>query len=121
MDVTAGVTASQKAFETLKSMPIWLLGGVFVSLFAIWLWSPFFALLPPYAQPTVPIVLFVTATVTIFRLAASAGSGVLERRRASAERDRQKLVRLYRPHLAVSYPTCHGLHWDGRTALATTH
>ena len=120
MDATAGVTASKKAFETLKSMPPWLLGGVSVSLFAIWLWSPFLALLLPDAQQMIPVVLFVAATLTIFRLAASAASHVLERRRGSAERDRQKLVGLYRP-LASLFLTRHVTICTGTAAPHLRH
>jgi hypothetical protein len=41
MDAATAVATTQKAVETAKSTPVWLLGGALLSVLAVVLWPPF--------------------------------------------------------------------------------
>lgn len=83
MDPTAGAAAT-KAFDTLKSMPTWLLAGTSISLMSIWLWPPFLAALPESLQSALPVALFVTSILTVSNILGLLIAHVAERRRQRA-------------------------------------
>jgi hypothetical protein len=64
MDVAAGGGAIQRALDTFKSAPLWILVGLCISLLAIWLWPPFLASLPEQVRSSAPIALVVAAILT---------------------------------------------------------
>jgi hypothetical protein len=105
MDPTLGVPAT-KVLDTFKSLPTWLLVGSSISLVAIWFWPPFLVALPESARQNFPVALFVVATLTICNLLSLWFAHVGERRQKSLDRDRERLLHLYRP-LAALFLTRH--------------
>ena len=105
MDPTLSVPAT-KVLDTFKSLPTWLLAGLSISLVSIWFWPPFLLALPETARQNFPVALFVVATLTICNLLSLWFAHVAERRQQSLARDRERLLRLYRP-LAALFLTRH--------------
>lgn len=111
MDAIAGVTT--KAIDTLKSVPTWVLVGLTASLLAIWLLPSAAVALPESLRPFLPIALLVVSVLTICNVSSLLISRFQEERRLSLERDRQRLLELYRPlealfltvHISVSTGT----------------
>lgn len=94
MDATVG--AATKALDTLKALPTWLLAGLSISFFAIWLWPPFLLALPEPARSVVPVALFVTSVLTLCNVAALLLGHAAARREHSLERDRERLLQTRR-------------------------
>jgi hypothetical protein len=115
MDATGGVTATQKALDTLKSMPTWLLMGLLISLLSIWLWPPFLGSLPASFKMAAPMAALVAAILAGCKLAGSALAYLLERRRRALAHDRDRLRSLYRP-LAALFLTRHVTVCTGRAS-----
>ncbi len=101
MDATAGVTATQKALDTLKSMPMWLLVGLCIVILSIWLWPPFFALVPESLRSAVPVALTAAAVLLVCNFVGASASRLFERRRQTLAHDRKRLLKLYRPLVAL--------------------
>jgi stalled ribosome alternative rescue factor ArfA len=105
MDAAAGAIA-QKALDSLKSVQLWLLFGLLICSLAIWLWPPFFGLLPESVKPYAPMALVAAAILTCCKLVGSVLAQTLERHRQSQVYDRERLLKLYRP-LATLFLTRH--------------
>jgi hypothetical protein len=118
MDVMAG--AAQKALETLKSVPGWLLVGISICLLSIGVWPPFFALVPESLQSYLPMAFTVAVILTGCKLVGSWLAHVLKRRHRSLERDQERLVKLYRP-LAALFLTRHISVSTGRASPLFRH
>lgn len=96
-----GFAAAKQSLEVLKSTPIWVLLGLSTIIVVIW-WSPQFAQqLPPSLLPALPLVLFVTATLAIFKLASTVITTWISRRGVAEARDLARFENLYRPLIAL--------------------
>jgi hypothetical protein len=101
MDVTAGAAATQKALDSVKSVPMWVLLGLGLCFALVWLFPPLFAPLPDSAKAAMPIALVLISTLTVCRLGGSLLAHIVERRRAALARDRERLLHLYGPLTAL--------------------
>ncbi|WOS67075.1 MULTISPECIES: hypothetical protein [Sinorhizobium] len=100
MDAGA-LAAAKQSLEVLKSTPMWVLLGLCAILALIW-WSPQFSQqLPPSLLPALPLTLFVTATLTIFKLASTVITAWLSHRSVAEARDLARLENLYRPLITL--------------------
>lgn len=97
MDPAASASATNKMLDTLRSMPAWLLIGLSLSLGAVWFWPSLLVSLPEAIQSTLPAVLLAVAILTACKVASSGLEQMIERRRHSHSRDRERLFNLYRP------------------------
>jgi hypothetical protein len=95
MDAT--LTATQKAVETLKAAPFWLLIAICVCLFAILLVPTFNSTLPESAKPWVPLATFIATVLVACQVVSLIISRAIIRSRTSADHNRKRLVNLYRP------------------------
>jgi hypothetical protein len=110
MDVAA---AGIKFVDVLKVMPTWLLIGLCFSLLCIWLWPPFLTLLPEYLSTKVPMLLTVVSILAACNMSSLFIGYVVNRHRKRLDRDRERLLNLYRPlnslfltrHITVSEVT----------------
>lgn len=106
MDAAAGITTTQKALDTLKSVPTWLLVGLCISILSVWVSPTFLAALPESLRSVVPMALVVAGIVTGCKLGGSVLGYLVERRRRSLVLDRERLRNLYGP-LAALFLTRH--------------
>jgi hypothetical protein len=97
MDPTAGMTATEKMLDSLKSVPTWLLLGACISLLSVWLWPPFYDSLPGSLKSTLPLSVFVASVLTACKIASSILTHHLENHRRSLAHDRLRFRTLYRP------------------------
>src|SRR6266566_396423 len=103
---TAGVTAWTKALDALRAIPLWLLAAMLISVLMIWAIPAFHDAIPEARRPWIPLAIAVVAVLVLCSAADLAASNLNRRRRAAAERDRLRLVHLYRP-LATLFLTRH--------------
>lgn len=98
---TAAFATGKRALDALRAIPFWVLAAVGLSAALIWTVPAFLALLPDAARPWVPLTLALAALIAACHLANSIVSSFLEHRRMKAERDRLRLVHLYRPLITL--------------------
>jgi hypothetical protein len=96
MDATTGATAT-KVLETLKSLPTWLSIGVSTALLAIWFSPTILTSLPEQLRSVLPATLVFVLVVTICNILSLCLAHIAERRSEARERDRDRLLHLYRP------------------------
>ena len=106
MDVTSGLSASQKALDTIRSLPIWLLTALFASAALVWLAPQVRGDVPESMARWLPLAVIVLSVVVLCRLGAELLAGLANRRKRRIEQDRVRLTVLYRP-LAAFFLTCH--------------
>jgi hypothetical protein len=96
MEATA-LAASKRALDALRAIPFYVIAAILLSAALIWTVPPFLAVIPEAARPWVPLALAIAAIVAACHLANSIASSFFKRRRVITERDRLRLVHLYRP------------------------
>jgi hypothetical protein len=106
MDTTAGISTTQKALDTLKSVPTWLLVGLCISILSVWVSPSFLASLSEPLRSAVPMALVAAGILTGCKVAGSVIGYLVERRGRSVAIDRERLLSLYRP-LAALFLTRH--------------
>lgn len=120
MDPTGGLTLSKQSLEIAKSVPVWLLFGL-CSIIAGILWSPPFSeQLPASIQAALPLALFVSATLAIFKLLSIVIPRWIRDRHVSRAREIERFDKLYRP-LSTLFLTCHVTTCTGSAAPRLRH
>src|SRR4051794_20638478 len=95
MDAACSLTASQKAFDAIRSLPGWLLTALLVSAALISL-TPLHQDLPKGVVQWLPLATIVLAVAVLCRLSAETLAAIKARRSRRIERDRERLRELYR-------------------------
>jgi hypothetical protein len=103
---TVGISTTQKALDTLKSVPTWLLLGLCISILSVWVSPPFLASLSEPVRSAVPMALVAAGILTGCKAGSSVVGYLVERHRRSVAIDRERLLSLYRP-LAALFLTLH--------------
>jgi len=101
MSTTVELSAYSKAIEAVKGMPSWLLASVALAALLLWFIPVFQAPLPQSVRDWLPLVFLLSTALTICRATNELGNHILMRRRVAAQRDRPKLLQLYRPLVSL--------------------
>ena len=106
MDASAGLTASQKAIETVRALPAWLLAALLLSTGLVWLAPPLRGDLPESVVRWLPLAVTLLGVTASCRAGAEALGWLAARRVRRLANGRERLNQLYRP-LAALFLTRH--------------
>ncbi|HEY3778371.1 MAG TPA: hypothetical protein VGL35_09965 [Rhizomicrobium sp.] len=101
MEAASGLTASQKLIDVAKGAPAWLLIAIVLVLSVILAVPSFYALVPKGTRPWIPLALVAAGILAFCLLASLTTARVSEQRKNTRERDRQRLIGIYRPLVAL--------------------
>src|SRR5437867_4295376 len=86
-----------KLLTALKDMPAWLLCGAAITLFVLWKVPALRGVIPDAGAEWLPAGALLFTILALCNVAAVIGQHYADRRRAHAERDRLRLMKVYRP------------------------
>ncbi|MER8447119.1 hypothetical protein NKH52_28435 [Mesorhizobium sp. M1066] len=96
-DLDTGIGALQKILDALRSLPIWLLGGLAGASFVLWKFPAFPVPVPSALRDWLPASAFTFGLITVCKLTSDLVSVLIKRRRGGLARDKMRLDNIYLP------------------------